>query len=202
MKLDVPFFPQTSKVNCGPMALRMALAYLDNDPGIEKVEEAVGIREGKGVSTIELALASAKLGFKTKLFTKHLGFNEENRKLEFYNKYIDTTEERSNKLLVDAKNAGIGLLEKTLGIEEVLGHVSKDSLVIVLMNWNVVKGEEGNGYQGHFVPVIGFDEENVYVHNQGRKNPEANLAITREVFDKARKSAGTDEDIVVVYRKK
>ncbi|MBU0466707.1 MAG: peptidase C39 family protein [Nanoarchaeota archaeon] len=33
MKLQVPFFKQTTPYNCGPMALRMALAYLGNDPG-------------------------------------------------------------------------------------------------------------------------------------------------------------------------
>ena len=70
-----------------------------------------------------------------------------------------------------------------------------------ILDWNTVLGETEKGYQGHFVPVVGYDIENVYVHNHGFKNPTAFLAIPREVFENARKVRGTDEDIAIIYRK-
>ncbi len=38
MMLDAPFYRQNTPFNCGPVALRMVLAYLDKDPGIEILE--------------------------------------------------------------------------------------------------------------------------------------------------------------------
>ena len=55
--------------------------------------------------------------------------------------------------------------------------------------------------QGHFVPIVGYDEKNIYVHNQGLTNPTENLSIPRELFEQARKAKGTDEDIIFIYRK-
>ena len=57
------------------------------------------------------------------------------------------------------------------------------------------------GYQGHFVPVVGYDKKNVYVHNHGLNNPLSFLPIKKEIFEEARKAKGTDEDIIVVHRK-
>ena len=46
MRLKVPFYKQTTLLNCGPTALRMALAYLDKDYGLEAtVEEVRGLKD-------------------------------------------------------------------------------------------------------------------------------------------------------------
>jgi len=49
--------------------------------------------------------------------------------------------------------------------------------------------------------IVGFDKEFVYIHNPGPLNPESFMKIERVLFDKSRKSTGTDEDIVFVHRK-
>ena len=36
---------------------------------------------------------------------------------------------------------------------------------------------------GHFVPIVGYDGENIYVHNHGFHNPKAFLPIKRELFE-------------------
>jgi len=38
MRLDVPFYKQTTKFNCGPAALRMVIAYLDQDLGLDHTQ--------------------------------------------------------------------------------------------------------------------------------------------------------------------
>jgi len=200
MKLKVPFLKQTTGLNCGPVALQMILSYFGGDPGLGVLEERVGIKEGKGVSTIQIALASKLSGFKTKLLTKTLEFDESHMETDFYKKYKSEMDD-IEKLVARAREIGVGLEKKEVELDELLGNMSEDSLIIVLLDWDVVKGQIEKGYQGHFVVVTGWDDENVYVHNHGLNDSEEDVGISRGVFDTARKAKGTDEDFVVVYRK-
>ncbi len=201
MKLKVPFFKQTNSLNCGPTALKMVLAYFGKDYGIKNLEKKTGIKKGKGISTIQIATASASLGYKTNFYSKHISFNEENLKMDFYKKYSDMDLEQSKKWIEDAKKAGVKIKERRLSLEKVLKFVTKDSIPIILLDWNIVKGNKEKGYQGHFVPIVGYDKKNVYVHDHGINFPEEFRKIDKNLFDKARKAKGTDEDIVVIYKK-
>ncbi len=201
MRLDVPFYKQTTSLNCGPVALKMVLAYFGKDEPIKLLEEKTGIEEGKGVSTIQIAIAAASLGYRTDFYSKHVLFNEENLEYKFYQEHGNVDLERSKRLAKNARELGVNIHERSLSLEELLGFVTKDSIPIVLLNWNVVKGKNEKDYQGHFVPIVGYDKQNVYVHNHGLKNTQKFMPIQRETFDEARKSEGTDEDIVIIYRK-
>jgi len=201
MKLNVPFYKQTTPLNCGPSALRMVLAYLDKDLGLEILEEKIGVKEGKGVSTIRLAIASASLGYKTDFYSKHILFNEKNVNLDYYKQYGDMNLRESEILIKKAKEEGVNIQEKSLSLEELLEMVKEKSVPIILLDWNIVLGKKEEGYQGHFVPIVGHDNENVYVHNHGFKNTKAFFPIDKSLFDKARRAKGTDEDIVVIYAK-
>ncbi len=202
MKLEIPFFKQTSPLNCGPIALKMVLAYLGKDEEVNVLEARTGIKEGKGISTIQIATAAASSGFKTYFYSKYILFNEENLKHEFYQKYNDMDLEQSRGWVEDAKSVGVNIQERTQSLEELLGFVKKDSVPIILLDWNIVKARKEKGYQGHFVPIVGYDEQNVYVHNHGLSGTQKFLSIPKHIFDEARKAEGTDEDIIVVYRNK
>jgi ABC-type bacteriocin/lantibiotic exporter with double-glycine peptidase domain len=202
MKLKVPFFKQTTPMNCGPVALKMVLAYFGNSFDLRELEEKTGLKDGKAIYTLQIATASALLGHKTDLYSKHILFNEENLKHEFYKNFSEMDLQQSKKWVEDAKAAGVRVKERILSLEELLELVTKDSLLIVLLDWNVVRNQADKGYQGHFVPVVGYDSQNVYVHNHGFNNPQEFMSVPRTVFDKARKASGTDEDIVIVYREK
>ena len=201
MRLEVPFYKQTTKLNCGPAALRMVLAYFGQDVGLEVLEQRTGIKEGKGISTIQIATAAAISGYKTYFFSKHICFNKENLKLEFYQRYSDAVQQ-SEQVVEDARNAGVILEERGMSLEELLGRIGENSIPIVLLDWNVVKRTREKGYQGHFVLIVGYDNEHVYVHNHGLDNPTPFLSIKRGIFEEARKAEGTDEDIIIIHRKK
>jgi hypothetical protein len=197
MKLPVPFLRQTENMNCGPTALKMVFSYFgDNKDFSEKMEE---IKEGKAVSTIQLATISAKLGYKTELYSKHVLFNPENLKEEYYQKYSEMSMERSMRFLKNAEDSGVKVYEKQVSLEEVLSFVNNDNIPIVLLDWNVVRCKEG--YLGHFVPVVGYDNENIFVHNSSNLDGQAFMSIDKKIFDKARKAKGTDEEFVILYRK-
>lgn len=199
MILEVPFYKQTTDVNCGPTALQMAFSYFGKNYNINLIEEKVGIRE-KGISTISLAIASAELGFRTEFFTKHLLFQESHLQKPYYQKFSDMDIDKSKKLAEEAKTRGVKLYEKTISLEELLSKINPESIPIVLIDWNTLKERPEKGYQGHFVPVVGFDKDNVYFHNQGFSETAPFFKAGRNIFDKARKSDGTDEDIVVIHK--
>jgi len=201
MRLKVPFYKQTSPLNCGPTALRMVLAYLGKDEEVEVLEARTGIKEGRGISTIQIATASASSGYRTNFYSKHILFNEENLKHEFYQKYSDMDLEKSKKWVEDAKAVGVNIQERTLSLKELLEFVTEDSVPIILLDWNIIKAKKEKGYQGHFVPIVGFDGQNVYIHNHGLNDTQEFMSVPRAIFDEARKVEGTDEDVVIVYRK-
>jgi hypothetical protein len=200
MKLPVPFFKQTTPFNCGPTALRIVIGFLDKDIGIDILENETGRTGNKGTNTIQLAVASASLGYKTKLFTTHLSYNEENRKLDYYKKYDAMNEQKFDTWFQKAKELKMGMKEESISIDELLKFVTDKSLPIALVDWNVIKGETEKGYRGHFLPIVGYDKENVYVHNPSFSNPAPFFQIKKDIFNKARKSQGTDEDVVVIYK--
>ena len=91
--------------------------------------------------------------------------------------------------------------EKTLELNELLNYVTEESLPIVLLDWNVIKGIPQKGYLGHFVPVVGYTKDLILIHNPGLIDSEAFMELSFSLFDNARKSKGTDEDVLVIYRK-
>lgn len=200
MKLNVPFYKQTTNLDCGPTALRMALSFLNKDYGIEKLRNLVITNDDKGVSTIKLAIAASKLGYKTKFYSVSLFFDESNLDLDFYKQYGDINLEISKKLVEEAKKNKVELYEKSISLEDVLSYVTEESIPIILLDWNIIREISQKGYQGHFVPIVGYDDNYVYVHNQGLKDPQAYLPIKKETFEKARKAQGTDEDFLVIFK--
>jgi hypothetical protein len=201
MKFKVPYYKQTASLNCGTTALRCILDYFGDCTSIEELCARASIVEGKGVYTIQIATAAKKSGFKVDFYSKHIGYNPEHEKEEFYKKYAELDENYSDKILIDSKRAGVNLFEKVVPLDDFLAFISKDSLAVVLIDLNVVFEGKYGGYQGHFVPLIGYNDENVYVHTLTDRDNENGFSINREVFDRARKAPGTDEDFLVVHRR-
>jgi hypothetical protein len=200
MKLNVPFYEQTTPTNCAPAALRMALAYFGKNCEMSHCEKALGFEEGKALPVLVIGTEFAKMGHKVKFFGKDLTGTESHMDLEYYKTHAPNNFEGKVEMwIAEAKHFGVKLKEKSFSLNEFLDLLSEDSLVTCLLDWNVVRGKEG--YQGHIVPVVGHDEANVYVHNPGKVGTMAYFPIARDVFEKARTAKGTDEDFVVIYRK-
>ncbi|MFB6246206.1 MAG: peptidase C39 family protein [Candidatus Pacearchaeota archaeon] len=199
MILGIPFYKQDKEVNCGPISLQMVLNYFEGGFGLEEVEKACEIKEGKGVFTVQLAFAAASLGYKVEFYSKQIGVNKEHLKKEFYQRYAEDLE-KAEEFEKRAREFGAKVEERHLGLSEILSYLDAGKVPIALLDWNVVKGSREKGYRGHFVPVVGYDEENVYVHNGGFDSPQEFMSISKEVFDEARKVDGTGEDVVFVWK--
>ena len=194
--LSVPFFKQTTQLNCGPTAIRMALAYFGSELPVERIEELVGIKNGRGVSSIKLAIAAAKAGQAVSFFSRHLTFNQGNQEHSFYQSYGDVSVEEFERLLDEAKRNKVQLVERTMPLCELID-LTQRGVPIVLVDWNIIKLKEG--YQGHFIVFLGADETHVVVNNPGADDG-ASTRIERDLFDRARVAKGTDEDIILIKK--
>ncbi|MCH7568176.1 MAG: peptidase C39 family protein [Nanoarchaeota archaeon] len=202
MKLNVPFYLQEPK-ECGPTALRMILAFFGEDHSVKTLSRLAESEETGNTWMVGLAKASTELGFSTKYFSKILGFNPANYELKYYQKETKSKSE-SEKLVEHLHEKciklGVEITKKSLSSEEILSFLSENSIPILLLNWNVIKGKEG--YQGHIVPLVGYEGERVYIHQPDPKiKAQEFFSIERQLFEKARRSEGTDEDVIVVYKK-
>lgn len=181
---------------CCPFALLCFLGYA----------RVLSVCDAPGASLV-LVVHSLQVQF----FTTSLGFNEDNAHLDYYQWHggSDTFSASESEALVRrARKAGAVCTERALSLSELLGILSAERLAIVLLDWNVVTGgdRDGYGYLGHFVVVVGFDAEAVFVHNPGILLRARLLAgprqrIARDVFDRARTAPGTDQDVLLLSAK-
>lgn len=202
MKLEVPFYRQESENDCGPTALQMVLEYFGESHTREELMNLVDSDKSGVTWTLGLARAVAGMGFETEFYSTCLGFNPKNYELSYYQKEADeasSNQQKIERLRIDALKLGVKMEERGLSIEELLSKISRNCIPIILLDWSKIRSTPD--FIGHFVPIVGYDEENIYVHNPGFHNTQAFLAIKRALFESARKSKGTDEDIVYIYKK-
>jgi hypothetical protein len=200
MMFRVPFYKQVGMTDCGIVALKMVFSFLGKDFQIEGIGEKTGIKLGKATSTLQLAKAAVELGFRVKLISKSVLPTQENMNSEFHKKYAEEDYiQQSTSCYNYLKTKNTEMMEKSIDINELLSYVTESSIPIVLLDWNVVSPKY-NGYQGHFVPIVGYDKETIYVHNPSASDLKEYMPIKRQLFDSARKSKGTDEDILIIYK--
>jgi hypothetical protein len=198
MKLDVPFFTNQAH-DCGPVCLQMALAYFGKQYPWEELRQQSNSYAGGHTLTIGLAKAAAKLGFHAEFYTTSLAFDPTHTHLPFYQQAGTAHMENQSALVAAAKEHGAELHEQHLQLKELLAKITPDCIAIVLIDWSKI--QDRPSYQGHFLVLVGYDEEFIYFHQPGPKDPEPFFKLTHDIFDNARRAAGTDEDIVFIRKK-
>ncbi len=197
MKLDVPFYFSKTDSDCGPVALKMALEYFGESHSVEELKMEERALESSMVWSSGIARAARKLGFPVRLISIS---NFKMDDLDFYKKHAnDKAKIVLAELSAEMRELGVEVEERSMALDELLGFVSKDSIPIALVNWFVISGRDG--FHGHFLPITGYDEEYVYVHNPGIANAMHHMPIKRELFLSAWESKGTDKDAIIVSRK-
>lgn len=195
MKLELPFFKSRTDEDCGPLALKMVLAYFGKDVSFEEIAEKERRLDSGMVWSLGIAIAAKELGHEVEFYSSENFSFDDN--IDFYEKYADDC---AMIVLEGLKRDAdkLGILKGNLSFKELLSNVTEDSVPIVLINWFVLAGKDG--FSGHFVPVTGYDDEFVYIHNPGLASPMAHMPVRREIFRKAWESKGTDKDCIIAFR--
>jgi hypothetical protein len=157
---------------------------------IEDVARKSVKHEKYGTTTIGLAKALREYGLRVDFYCRNIdgeALSDEDRE-QFLKKYGDyTLKERG--IREKARGLGVNIVEKDVKLHNIEKALREERMVIPLVNWEVLT--DNKGYQGHFIVMIGFDDENIFFHNPGPYHPEANMRATKELMEKARSYRGT-----------
>ncbi|GLC36565.1 hypothetical protein PLESTM_000460800 [Pleodorina starrii] len=162
--------------------------------------------------TVDLAHLLRRFGLAVSFFTVTLGPNPAYANESFYMENMEDDERRVSQLFVDAARVGIEVQQRSISSEELqFWLLSGSCLVIVLVDkrkldpWLAAAdmclpslcGME-LGYTGHYVLVVGYDgvSQEYVVRDPAAQEPD--LRVSAAALDAARRSFGTDEDILVV----
>ena len=181
--------------------------FLDKDFSLEDLDKLTGRKNGLWTWTTQVVTVLHDLGLKVKYYSrsnlepflqgepfirKHFGKDAE-KILKFTD--LPVVLESINKLLK------YDIFEKRkLSFDEIESHIKEGHVPLMLIDHNKIVGKKGL-YQGHFVVVTGFDNQNVFYHESGPENPEANKKVLKSIFIDAWNANGADNDIVIVYGK-
>ncbi|KAG2449447.1 hypothetical protein HYH02_005594 [Chlamydomonas schloesseri] len=176
--------------------------------------------------TVDLAHLLRRFGMRVSFYTVTLGPNPAYANESFYMENMEDDERRVSQLFVEAAHVGIAIEQRSVSSEELQSWMlSGGCLIIVLVDKRKLDpwlgaGEPGSsggmggmsmsmclpavlcgmelGYAGHYVLLVGFDAA---TQEYTIRDPAAQvhtLRVTAAALDAARRSFGTDEDILVV----
>jgi hypothetical protein len=170
--------------------------------------------------TVDLAHLLRRLGLDVCFLTTTLGPNPAYAEEGFYMEHLQEDELRVSQLFSEANTAGIALHQRSLSSQElqevamtgaclVIALVDKrkldpwllspDLLCPTLLGGNEKGASEGDGgYTGHYVLIVGFDVSRLEFIVHDPATPVSELRVSALALDLARRSFGTDEDLLIV----
>lgn len=198
--LDVPFV-QNPDNRCVPATIGMVLAYFcpDIHYSMDDLDALTGYTHGQGTWQTKSMISMAELGFQAKWIEDfdHIQFS---RSPESYLSSI--LDEESLKwqiehtdLPVEAKRITSYLtsghtIEQRKGTKEDIKELIDDGWLVRLeVNANTLADKPG--YDGHSILVIGYDDENVTIHNpDGANGNKPGQIISWELLENAWREFG------------
>lgn len=178
----VPFYPQTTEFTCGPAALIMAMAALDEDQPVNTLEELRIWREATTIFMLAghggcgphgLALSAWKRGFEASawisqegaLFKDTVRNDDKKRVLELVHEGF----------LHDIGGTGIALHHDPLTLEGIEAALLDGRIPIILIStWQLNRSRVP-----HWVTVCAIDDQFIYLHD-----PEIDVEMGETVADK------------------
>ncbi|KAB7506917.1 Protein GUCD1 [Armadillidium nasatum] len=202
--------------DCGISCIMMVLDeatknyFVDNFVTVCKEE---GFEESTW--TIDLAYLLCRFGIKHLYKTITIGVHPDLSSESFYRNVLNKDQQRVVNRFKFSANNNIMVEKGSVVIFEIISHLSNGGPVIVLVNANLLICDlcHRNGYelksclsctssppyQGHYIVLVGFNYSlgKIFYRNPGFKDRICSFGFS--AFDKARKSFGTDEDIIFIF---
>ncbi|KAI4455101.1 guanylyl cyclase domain containing protein 1 gucd1 [Holotrichia oblita] len=168
----------------------------------------------KSTWTIDLCYLLYRFDIKHKFYTTTLGVHPGYRGNSFYQNVLTKDEKRVNKKFERAKTLGLKIHKASVSANFIIGHL-KDGPVILLTNAKLLNCERCKlnkistelrkclpwpvPYQGHYIVICGYNSimQKIYYRNPSFHNRLCTMSL--ETFEEARKSYGTDEDVILIY---
>jgi len=206
MAVLVPKVVQEATWDCGLTCVHMALRALGmgaDDCSLTYLRTRLPC---DSVWTIDLAYLLAEFGVSAEYLTSTDPSSPDVNlkafaKEEFYAECLDQDGARVQHMFRCADAEGIRVRKATLSLNEVCNLLrDEEHLIVVLINSKGLYADmpwtEGSGFAGHYVLLVGVEDDAFLVKDPARK--EGCLLLPCDEIDRARRALGTDEDLLLV----
>jgi len=168
--------------------------------------------------TIDLAYMLNYFDIENHMSTITLGVDENYENVDFYSANLTDDNARVSRLFRESKTHNVNVTKESINMERIVTHLESQQPIIILVDWrklfclycdNIIQEESDsvlsdNGlssnkrYQGHFICLTGVDRVNnrIFFANPSAKTPICACHLSD--LEVARKSYGTDEDIIFI----
>lgn len=207
--VDVPHIHQLRAWDCGLYCVLMALKTL----GIKNctIQELDKLCCTTSIWTVDLAYLLQKFAVNFSYFTVTLGANPKFSAEIFYKEQLPNDSARVDTLFQKAMDAGISIECRSISAEQLsLLILSGKYIAIALVDqyrlsrsWleDCCVSSLCNGsfsYTGHYVVISGYDATTNEFEIRDPASSRKHERITSRCLEKARKSFGTDEDLLLI----
>ncbi|KAM0014431.1 putative guanylate cyclase [Helianthus debilis subsp. tardiflorus] len=208
--INVPHIKQERMWDCGLVCALMVLKTLNiNHYDIEDLEAFCGT---DSIWTVDLAYLLQKLSISFSYITITLGANPNYSLETFYEKQLTDDIVRVNTLFKRSKEAGIDIECRSIKEDELAVLIlSGKCLVIALVDQYILSRpwtedvyvpdfySGSSGYTGHYIVICGYDALTDEFEIRDPASSRIRETISSRCLEKARKSFGTDEDILLIH---
>ena len=206
MEQEILYFKQPDDTHCFQACLKMILKYFfpEKDFSYEELDKISDKAKDKYTWFCAAAVKVKKMGLRVKAYS-NFDYNEfiKNGAEYIRKKYDKEIAERTiemSDIKSEIENAREMIKEhiyelKELSFKDIENWFKENYMVILLVDSNMINNEPG--YEGHFVVLIGIDDNNVYVHDPARISGSANRKINKDLF----KKAWEYQKLVILFKK-
>lgn len=207
--VEVPHVRQLWTWDCGLACVLMVLKAL----GIEDcdMESLAKLCSTTSIWTVDLAHLLRRFSINVSFLTVTIGANPNFARETFYKEHMAEDGERVNGLFEKAPQAGIQIQWRSISGEELsMLILSGNYIAIALVDKYKLSQpwlEElclsdccgvSSGYTGHYVVICGYDMDTNEFEIRDPASSRESERISLWCLDEARKSFGTDEDILLI----
>ncbi|GLT89114.1 hypothetical protein SLE2022_071120 [Rubroshorea leprosula] len=207
--LEVPHINQLFSWDCGLACVLMALTTIGiNDYSIQDLAE---LCTTTSIWTVDLAYLLQKFSVSFCYFTVTFGANPKYSVETYYKEQLPNDLGRVDMLFQKAVEAGISIKCRSIGQEEICKWIlSGKYIAIALVDqyklshyWLgdvIVSGfhESATHYTGHYILICGYDAGKDEFEIRDPASSRKRDRISSRCLEEARKSFGTDEDLLLI----
>lgn len=207
--VEVPHINQLHSWDCGLACVLMVLRTLGiKDCNVQELEELCCTTS---IWTVDLAYLLQKFSVNFSYFTVTLGANPSFSVETFYKEQLSNDLVRVDMLFQKARDAGINIECRSISSKEIsLLILSGNFLAIALVDqyklshsWleDVCASDFCNNtpdYTGHYVVICGYDADADEFEIRDPASSRKYGRVNSKCLEKARKSFGTDEDLLLI----
>lgn len=208
--IDVPHIKQERTWDCGLACVLMVLRTLSiKYYDIKDLEEFC---RTTSIWTVDLAYLLQKLSISFSYITVTLGANPSFSLETFYEKQLADDIERVNMLFQGSQEAGINIECRSIKGDEIAFLIlSGNYIVIALVDQHILSRpwtenvyvsdfcSGSSGYTGHYIVICGYNAHTDEFEIRDPASSRSQETISSRCLEKARKSFGTDEDILLIH---